>query len=54
LREEYRPASVRQAYVACRAKRAYPLTKDGLCEAPPLAGEDGLLGRIGKILPQKT
>ena len=54
LREEYGPASVRKAYVACRAERAYPLSKDGLCEAVPLAGEDGLLGRIGKMLPQKT
>ena len=54
LRDEYGSGSVRKACIACRTERAYPLTKDGLCEAPPLAGEDGLLGRIGKILPQKT
>ena len=46
LRAEYGPASVRKAYVACRSEHAYPLDEGGLCEAVPLAGEDGLLWRL--------
>ena len=46
FREEYGAGSVRKAYIACRTERAYPLSKDGVCEAVPLAGEDGVLGRI--------
>ena len=50
LTEEYGPAAVPMARVACRTERAYPLEGPGDCRAVPVGGRKGLVAELVSLL----